>query len=575
MAQTDPDLVVANARKKYPDYAPMSDDAIKKDLASKHPGAYGYLTRPKWEEPKAAEGPDIVGRTKQALVAEPPAGSRTGVSRALFGERIGSWDTPGRVVRAAGDLFLPGSVPGAAGFAATLPIGGGLLTAPLKRTAASAFAGGVARTAQTGDVTEGLHTAGSQGLSQLAGEVLPGVLRFGLTQKAGAPHVALRAAEEAAYPGKVAERRTADAANMRGARATHPAPPPAATRTFAAGEAATTTHHAPAGPKATDQHAAAVREYEQGGAKTIADAFKQQVPAFKDFPSNEAGLVGMVSGDGPKRMSERFDLGMKDIVKAGRGKQVELQIRDAEALGLKVEAAHDPLAGISPVAREALERAGRLPAAGPGVDRQMFDAGQVAERATGFWKKDHGVYRRVVGALDKADLGDPALRGEYRAGRALLDFAEASQMLKGQKFNPEAARAAFDHVKKLDTLRKRGQGHISTGPIAEAVNRPAPQLTLPAEPAAGRPPITQAFRRPAPLPEVPKPAPLPEGVETKTLPKVSHPYAVGAVVGELPALIGALATGHMDYRAAGIGGLLGTAGALGLSGRTFVTKAPL
>ena len=116
---------------------------------------------------------DVVGRAKEWLTREPPLGSRT-----MFGET----DMPGRVVRAAGDLFLPGSVPEAARFAATLPIGGGMVTGPLMRTGAGALAGGIASMAQGKGFGEAATT---EGLSQLAGEVLPGALRFGLTQKAG------------------------------------------------------------------------------------------------------------------------------------------------------------------------------------------------------------------------------------------------------------------------------------------------------------------------------------------------------------------------------------------------------
>src|SRR6267142_6719205 len=87
--------------------------------------------------------PDVVGRAHKALTAEPPMGARTELSRKLFGEKIGSFDTPGRVVRAAGDLFLPSSVPEAVALGATLPIGGGnVVTQPLKRMGAAALAGG-------------------------------------------------------------------------------------------------------------------------------------------------------------------------------------------------------------------------------------------------------------------------------------------------------------------------------------------------------------------------------------------------------------------------------------------------
>lgn len=591
MAETDAATVVKNVRQKYPkEYGGLSDEQIRTGLAKKHPAAYGYLAREAAAPAKPPEGPDAVGRAKEALVKEPPMGSHTGVSRALFGEKIGSWDTPGRVVRAAGDLFLPGSASEAARFAATMPIGGGMVSGPLMRTGAGALAGGVTKTLQSGDWREGLAEAGREGLAQAGGEVLPGALRFGLTQKAGQRAMAGRTAELEArnrfggktahdvgmdkavgtlekqnYERDVAARRAKEAAGIRDARAAHADTATTAKRTHAEAVAKQKADHAAAVKAAEDAHATNVRTYEQSGAQSIAEAYKQQVPAFKDFPSNEQGLLGMVFGEGQQRMSRRFDAAMKDIVEAGRGKPVNIRIDDAKALGLPTD--------------QIIQSADRaLP------DLARVDAGQLAERATGF--KDHGVYRRVVNVLDKADIGDPAMRGEYRAGQALIQFADKSGMLKGEKFNPTKAREAFTSLKKIDELRKRGQGDIFKGPIAEAVRRPAPELTLPAEPAPLTPPVTPAFRRPASLPEVPEPAkrviqpttepsPIPEGVDVKTLPKVKHGYAIGALLGELPALVGALATGHMDYRAAGIGGMLGTVGAGALSGKPVVTRATI
>lgn len=588
MADTDAATVLKNVRSKYPGkYDNMSDDQLKEGLAKKYPGAYGYLGREtSAAKPKAPEGPDIVGRTKAALVKEPPMGSNTGVSRALFGDTIGGWDTPGRVVRAAGDLFLPGTVSDAARFAATLPIGGSWVTGPLMRTGAGALAGGVARTAQTGDWREGLAEGGRQGLAQSVGEILPTALNAGLTQRAGQKAIAARAGEIATRDAKVAhdtamdkavgdlekqgfsravaERRAAEAARVREARASHSEETAATKRTHAEAVAKQKTDHEAAVKAATDAHAANVRSYEQQGAQSIADAFKQQVPAFKDFPSNEQGLLGMVFGEGQQRMSARFDAAMKEIVTLGKGREVKLRVDDAKALGLPTD-----------IIEQARDKA--MP------DLAKVDGGQLAERLTGFWQRDPGVYRRGVQALDKADLGDPAMRGEYKAGQALINFADKSGMLKGEKFNPTKAREAFTSLKKLDELRKRGQGDIFKGPIAEAVRRPAPELTLPAEPAPLSPPTLPAFRRPAPLPEVAEPAKrvvqappeldkTPPGVSVKTLPKLG--FYEGALIGEIPFILQALTTGHMDparFLAGGLGGV----GARVLSGAPVVTRATL
>lgn len=527
-------------------------------------------------------GPDFVGRAKERALREPPA----------------PFSTPtGRIFRGLADVILPGTVPEAARFAATLPIGGGMVTGPLMRTGAGVLAGSIASLLQGQDPMSALTEGGSQGLSQLAGEVLPGALRFGLTQRAGQRALGERAAvigqrgisegavakfreetiahdtamdkaltslESEGYKRDVGARRTAEAARLREARAQHQERAGATKRDFAAAEAARQAQHKAAVTAATERHAANVRAYEESGAQIIADGFKQQVPAFRDFPSNESGLLNMVSGEGPARMSARFDETMKGIVAAGKNALVEIPHQDAKALDLT---------GIRTMKGEG----GRVTA--------IVNAGQLAEKATGYWKKDHGVYRRAVAALDKANLGDPQARAEYKAGRALLDFAESSQMLKGQKFNPEAARAAFDRVKKLDALRKRGQGDMFTGPVAAAVNRPAPQLSLPGDFAPLPEPVIPPFRRPAPLPDVVPPArrvvnpppelslqpplsPTPEGVTTRTLP--TFPWWEGAALAEAPFLL--MGVAHGGY---GLPALAGAAAAHGLSGRQLFTAAPL
>ena len=554
----------------------------------------------------ATEGPDVVGRAKEWLTRTPATGEKTKLSRALFGETIGGIEAPGRLVRSAGRLFLPETVPEAARFAATLPIGGGIVSGPLMRTGAGALAGSVAKVAQTGDPSAAGWEGVSEGLSQLAGEALPGALRFGLIQRAGRKAISERAGEttrrtaaheadvklrdakiaydtamdkavtqleKEGYTRDVAVRRAKEAANVREARARYQDEAAAAKRAFGEAEAAQKAQHEAATAAATERHAADVRAYEARGATSIADAFKQQVPAFKDFPSNEAGLLDMVYGQGQQRLSARFDEAMKEVIALGRGQQVSLSIPDAQALRL-------PTDQIVQQADKALP------------DLVRVDAGQLAQAATGFWKKDHGVYRRAVAALDKADIGDPASRAEYKAGQALIQFADQSRMLKGERFNPEAARSAFTTLKRIDELRKRGQGDIFRGPIAEAVRAPAPELRLPPEPAPLRQPIGQAFRRPAPLPAVPEPprravttppeipplselSAIPEGVTVKTLPKFS--FWEGAAIAEIPFLLGALATGQ--HTPAGYGyGLPFAAGGLAakaLSGRPIVTEAPL
>ncbi len=444
---------------------------------------------------------------------------------------------------------------------------------------------------------------GKEGLSQLAGEVLPGALRFGLTQRAGQKALAGRGAEigqreisnaaatkaredkiahdtamdktlgtmeKENYTRDVGARRKAEAADIRSARAAHQDTAAKTRRDYAAAEEKRQAQHKAAVETAKTRYAADTRAYEQDGARTVAEGFKQHVPAFRDFPSNESGLLNMVYGEGQARMSARFDAALKDVVSLGKGRKVEIPAGDAEALGLKVTGLRQMDKTRPPVAD--------------------VDGGQLAERLTGYWKKDHGVYRRGVGALDKANLGDPASRAEYKAGQALIQFADRTQMLKGEKFNPESARAGFTSLKKIDELRKRGQGDIFQGPISDAVRRPAPQLKLPGEPPPLPEPVIPAFRRPAARPEIEPPAkraiveppeaaqlpalsPTPEGVTTKTLPKMG--WFQGAALAEIPFLIGSLVSGHGAHSGYGLPAAVGGLASHGLSGRTFVTKAPL
>lgn len=510
--------------------------------------------------------PDVMGRAKAWLTRE---GGGTGPTP--FGET----DWPGRIVRGAGRLLLPGTVPEAARFAATLPIGGGLVTGPLMRTGVGALAGGVAKAAQGGDTGESFWEGGTEGLSQLAGEVIPGGLRFGLGQVAGKKLLGNRAAkiahdtameeavaqlEKEGYTRDVALRRIKEAAGVREARAQYQEGRAAAKKTFDDAVTAQKTQHEAAVASATEKHSADLRAYEQQGASKIAEAFKQQVPAFKDFPSTEAGLLDMVYGKGQLRMSERFDAALKDIIELGRGTEVEIPLQDARKLGM--------------LRLKVIERERGNPMA-------MVDAGQLAEKATGFWKTDHGVYRRAFSALDRADIGDPALRGEYRAGQALIQFADKTQMLKGEKFNPEAARSGFTKLKTIDELRRRGQGDIFSGPMSDAVRAPAPELSLPAEPTPLRQPIGQSFRRPAPPAQIPEPPrrviqdpPMPEGLRVKNLPKLS--FWEGAALGEIPYLLGSMAMGHGHaYGGFGIPGAMGGLAAKALGGAPVVLDAPL
>lgn len=564
-----------------------NEDIIRLAKEQRHRPAPSFRTAT-----PAAPRPDIVGRAKEWLTREPALGEHT-----LMGET----DLPGRVVRSVGDLFLPRSKSEAAAFAATLPIGGGLVTGPLKRTAASAIAGTLADWVERGKVdwNEAYRFAASQGL----GEVLPAWLRFGLTQRAGQPLV--RKAEEvasreaAAYKEALPEYRKAEAGKIREARAQHQERVAAAKRAHAEAEAeqrrrfeaeTQQVKDANAAAKqsyeaseiertrqfesktrwAKDAHAEAVREYGAQGAKIIADSYKEHVPSWKEFPSTEAGLVDMVYGRGPERLSAMYDPVMQEVGRQGRGMTVEIPLADAQALKIRNFDVRDT--GVR------------------GREMARVQADQLAEAVVGKGKDLPGVYRRAVAAVDGITL-DPAWaprRAEYKAGMSLIQFTDKSQMLKGRRFNPDAAESGFTMLKKVDELRRRGMGSAVEGPIAEATSRPRPTLRLPsesaplpaarplplpAEPTPLSPPTFEAFRRPpaGTPPTPPAGRVLPPGVTTRKLPQIS--FWEGAAIAELPFLIEAVATGRTQhlYVPWAVGGLM----AHGLSGKELITGAPL
>lgn len=526
-------------------------------------------TAPPPEAVTPAARPDIVGRAKDWLTREPPLGAHT---------MLGETDLPGRVVRAVGDVFLPRSKSEAAAFAATLPIGGGLVTGPLKRVAASTLAGTAADWLQRGrpEWREALRLGGSQA----AAEILPGWLRFGLTQRAGQPIV--RKAEEAAlreaatYKERIADFRKSEAAKIRESRAQYQERTAATKRAREEQDSAIqrtqenveqerTRQFKAETERATSAHAQATREYSESGARMIADSYKEHVPSVREFPSTEAGLVDMVYGRGPARVSAMYDAVMQEVARQGRGVMVEIPLADAHTLKLR--------------GYDVIDR-------GKGREVARVDADRLAAAVVGKWKDYPGVYRRAAAAVDAVNL-DPAwapARAEYKAFMSLVDFTDSTQMLKGRRFNPDAAEAGFTMLKKVDQLRRRGMGSAVEGPIAAATQRPRPELRPPAEPTpisaestfmASKLPVRplEAFRRPpaGTPPTPPAGRVLPPGVTTRKLPEIS--FWEGAAVAELPFLIEAVATGRTShlYLPWAVGGLL----AHGVSGRELVTGAPL
>jgi len=445
-------------------------------------------------------GPDIVGRAKSWLTKEPPAGSRT-----MFGET----DLPGRIVRGLGDLMLPGSAPEAAGMAATLPIGGGMVTGPLMRAGAGAAAAG--GTAALQGRENPLGEAARFGGSQLVGEGIGGALRALLTQRSGK-----------ALLSQQREKIASDTATHEAAKAQFPLD---------------VTAHA------------------ERGAKSIADAYKLKVPAWKDYPSDTKGLLEMVYGRGQQALSESFDKALGDVVKAGKGKMVNIRAEDAAALGLG-QSRHPSQPGFqfpTGIATRhepgAYQRGPLSPALAPNRPEMMsVDAGALAEKITGTWARDPSRYRRVFSVLDEAGLGNEAARSEYKAGQALIAFMDRTKGLEGMQLRPDRIEKGLTDLRKVNELRRRGEGDVFRGPMAEAAT------------GIPKPPVERA----GPL----APA-MPEGVKTRTTPNI--PWYVGGGLGA--GLVGALSGEHMSHY--GPAAVAGALAARLLSGRELVTRAPL
>lgn len=164
---------------------------------------------------------DAIGRVHARLTAEPPAGSNTGVSRAIFGEKMGSWDTPGRVVRATGELMLPRSWPGVAASAAAMLPGAGI-PAAFARTLLGTGASAGIEAIRGGDPLKGATEGAAM---TVGGEVLGGATRAGVRYAGATLEPYLRNVGEAierivpAFRGKTAEQTIQRAMSSEGQQA--------------------------------------------------------------------------------------------------------------------------------------------------------------------------------------------------------------------------------------------------------------------------------------------------------------------------------------------------------------------
>lgn len=290
---------------------------------------------------------------------------------------------------------------------------------------------------------------------------------------------------------------------------------------------------------------AAKAEHAGQAAASIAKDLKKNVPALSPFPDTEAGLADMLYGKGKKVVNREFDRALKVVINTGKGKPVSLPIDAANELGIQGTGAS--ALPLSRVAREALERAGKLPPMG----MVTVDAGDLATAALGQWRKNPGAYKAAMSALDKANIGDPQARAAYKYYTGQLDYFNATKAMKGEKFDPAAYRAGATS-KNIEILRRRGIGSLTEGPME--LTKGSPLAPLPRQ-------VPPQSPLPAPPPEVTKP-----DIRTLKNPLAGHPFALG---GGLEALNYGL-TGSHGY---GVPFLTGVAAANAIP-KEIVTKTP-
>lgn len=342
---------------------------------------------------------------------------------------------------------------------------GPLLARPALNTAAQAAIGGTESALKGQDPTWGATAAGGlQGLM----EVLSNIPRIGKMVKAGS------AAQKAYTEAEALRKAATEAENV--AKQT-------AFETKAGGEQARYESQKSivegANKQAETGFQQATKDWAERQAAGLAEAYKSKVPAWGDYPSTTEGLYKMVKGDGPQRASKAFDETMQSIGEMAKGAPpIQIRLKDAKKLDVPI--------------------LGKVDTTGP-VPTAAVDPGELAKKAVGFWKKDRGVYNRVMEQLDAAGLGDPAARGAYKSAMTLIESVDQARLLEGGQFHPERIIPAMEKKNKyLDISRKRGEGDIFTGPL-QAAGRGAPTPPIPQEgplaPVALEPPTATPFTK--------------------------------------------------------------------------------
>lgn len=182
--------------------------------------------------------------------------------------------------------------------------------------------------------------------------------------------------------------------------------------------------------------------------ENVANLLKKEVPAWGDMKSLKDMLF---SQRGFNKLHRMYDDSLKSVVSSAGERTVPMLLDDAKALGFK------------DIVNQYGKQVRKMTPSGRGFEPPAVvdvPAGQLAEKATGFWKTDKGVYRRAVKALDDANLGDPAVRKAYKTAMGATDYFKGTNAITPQGKLDVMKAQAGTVGKKADPLLRRDLGEI-------------------------------------------------------------------------------------------------------------------
>ena len=191
-------------------------------------------------------------------------------------------------------------------------------------------------------------------------------------------------------------------------------------------------------------------------ASTLADTLKTEAPMLGKFPSNVRGLKQMLLGQrGSDAMHAAYDASLKNIVKKAGDTVIEISEQAAKDLGLKVQAGQK----VTP------KPSGR----GFEVPMIAVPASQAAEAVIG--NSGSKAYREVTGALDKANLGDPAIRKAYKTWSGMREYFGQPGTFTPKGFDLYKAQQGLNALKPSGILTKRGLGDTVEEALGPAITK--------------------------------------------------------------------------------------------------------